>query len=492
MTRGILYIIILQAPLSSLHFAAIKCHEYLSNGRSLRATIFPGKGDGWETFFEHYYMIVHDQKKFIVSGTGDDVDAALCYLIDSSRLIVNQMMAARPQTVMDGYKNIWIVKDAVAQRRRPVMLNKLGDVLGRCARASKASIVQKYIETPLLRDNFKSDVYTWIVLSTLNGKLTVWLHRMCAVQPYPHGFSLYQNSDKSGHFNRLKSGRLHGMLRSTALIYSLKQLGAKMRRGKKMNNVQKRMNDDGEDNNDVYTAVKRSVVSAVKASVAYGTLNLRPNCLELFRGTFVLGNDSKPWLIDIMSDDPCLAADHKERGRVAPTATRVARSVIRGVGMILVDRGRGLATRIGMFNKVDECPMPSGPGSYTPQLFTPSKSLVRKTHRPQRTVIRASHGDYVDDCVQYHWWNDDNIQTYVEMITADDVMQDEEKTPSLADDEDLNDEDQDLYDPYESRRCLKLLDKRKTKIASIQKICKTIIGQNRKNKMHYNASRSLN
>lgn len=438
-------------------------------------------------------MIVHDRKKFSVSGTGVDVDAALCYLEDSSRVIVNQMMAARPQTAMDGYENIWIIKDAVGQRRRPVMLNKLGDVLDRCARTGKGCIVQKYIETPLLRDNVKSDVYTWIVLSTLNGRLTVWLHRMCAVQPYPNGFSLqYRNSDRSGHFNRLKSGRLHGMVRSTALIYSIKQLGAKMRRGTKMDKLQQRMNDnadDGEDSNDdVYTLVKRSVVSAVKAAVASGSLNLRANCLELFRGTFVLGNDLKPWLIDIMSDDPCLAADCKERGRVAPKATNVARSIVRGVSLMLVDRGRGLATRIGMFNKVDECPMPSGPGSYTPQVFTASKSLVRKTHRP-RTVIRASHGDYVDDCKPYHWCDDDNIQTYVQMITADDVMQDEEKTPSLVDDEDLNDED--LYDPYETRRCLKLLDKRKTKIASIQKFCKTIIGRNLKNKKH-NASRSRN
>ncbi|XP_060875042.1 tubulin glycylase 3A-like [Metopolophium dirhodum] len=491
-----------QVPLSALHFAAIKCHQYLTGGKSLGATTFPGKGAGWETFFEHYYMIVHDRKKFSVPGTGDDVDAALCYLVASSRLIVNQMTAARPQTTMDGYENIWIVKDTVGHHR-PVMLNKIGDVLDRCAREGDDDrIVQKYIETPLLRDNVKSDVHTWIVLSTLDDKLSVWLHRMCAVQPYPHGFSLYRNSDRSGHFNRLKSGRLHGMVRSTALICSLKQLGARMRRGTKMDKVQQQVNDkvsDRENADDVYTAVRQSVVSVVTAAVASGSLNLRPNCLELFRGTFVLGEDSWPWMIDIVSDDPCLAADCKERDRVAPVATRVARSVVQGVGMMLVDRSRGWATRIGMFDMVHECPMTAGAGSYAPQLFTASKMLASRTHRPRLTT-RASRSDPSDGCFHHHWWNDDNIHTYVEMISADDV-QDKLQTPSLATDlltemaaataeATANDvdliagsaENHGLCDPHESRRCLKLLDKRKTKIASVQRICKTIIRRDRNNK----------
>ncbi|XP_008180246.1 tubulin glycylase 3A isoform X2 [Acyrthosiphon pisum] len=496
-----------QAPLSALHFAAIKCHQYLTGGRSLEATTFPGKGADWEMFFEHYYMIVHDWKKFSVPGTGDDVDAALCYLTASSRLIVNQMTAARPQTTMDGYENIWIVKDTVGHHR-PVMLNKIDDILDRFKREGDDDrIVQKYIETPLLRDNVKSDVYTWIMVSTLDGKLTVWLHRMCAVQPYPHGFSLYRNSDRSGHFNRLKSGRLHGMVRSTALICSLKQLGARMRRGTKIDKVQQQqkqqqVNDkvsDREDADDVYSAVRRSVVSVVTAAVASGSLKLRPNCLELFRGTFVLGEDSWPWMIDIVSDDPCLAADYKERDRVAPAATRVARSVVQGVGMMLVDRSRGWATRIGMFDMVHECPMPAGAGSYAPQFFTASKMLASRTHRPRLTT-RASRSDHSDGCNHHHWWNDDNIHTYVEMISADDV-QDKLQTPSLATDlltemaaaTDATTADDayliagsaknyDLCDPHESRRCLKLLDKHKTKIVSVQRICKTIIRRNRNNK----------
>ncbi|XP_022165822.1 protein monoglycylase TTLL8-like [Myzus persicae] len=495
-----------QAPLSALHFAAIKCHQYLTNGRSLGATTFPGKGDGWETFFEHYYMIVHDGKKFTVLGTGDDVDAALCYLSASSKLIVNQMTAARPQTAMDGYENIWIVKDTAGHRHRPVMLNKISDVLDRCARAGDNDyIVQKYIETPLLRDNVKSDVHTWIVTSTLDGRLTVWLHRMCALQPYPHGFSLYQNSDRSGHYNRLKSGKLHGMVRSTALICSLKQLGAKMRRGTKIDKVQQQqkqqlVNDkveDGEGGNDVYTAVRRSVVSAVTAAVASGSLNLRSNCLELFRGTFVLGDDLRPWLIDIVSDDPCLAADCAEHDRVAPAAKRVAQSVVQGVGLMLLNRGRGWATRIGMFDMVHECPMPEGAGSYTPRQFTKSKSLASRTHRPRLTTTRASRSDHVE--LDHHWWSDDNIHTYVEMISADDV-QDKQLTPlatdlltamaaataaATADDDDpiaRSTEKQGLCDPYDSHRCLKLLDKRKTKIVSVQTICKTIIRRNRNNK----------
>ncbi|CAI6363089.1 unnamed protein product [Macrosiphum euphorbiae] len=109
---------------------------------------------------------------------------------------------------------------------------------------------------------------------------------------------------------------------------------------------QQQVNDkvsDRDDADDVYTAIRRSVVSVVTAAVTSGSLKLRPNCLELFRGTFVLGENLRPWLIDIVSDDPCLAADCKERDRVAPAATRVARSAVQGIGMMLVDRSRGRA-----------------------------------------------------------------------------------------------------------------------------------------------------
>jgi len=497
-----------QVPLSALNFAAIKCHQYLTDGRSLRAASFPGKGDAWEKFFEHYYKIVHDRRKFTVPVAADDEEEALRYLTTFSGQLVDQLTTARPQTAMDGYENVWIVKSTVAlQCGRPVMLKKISDVLDCCARVVGAHhIVQKYIETPLLCDNVKSDVHTWIVLSTLDGRLTVWLHRMCAVQPYQHRFSLYQNSDRSGHFNRLKSGRLHGMVRSTAMICSLKQLEARMRRSTKVGKAQQQkkqqqVNDkvsDREDADDVYTAIRRSVVSVVTAAVTSGSLKLRPNCLELFRGTFVLGENLRPWLIDIVSDDPCLAADCIKRDRVAPAATRVARSTVQGIGMMLVDRSRGRATRIGMFDMIHECPMPAGAESYAPQLFTASKMLTSRTHKPRLTT-RASRRDHSEDCSNNHWWSDDNIHTYVEMISADDV-QDKVQTPSLAtdlltevaaavtaDDVDVfagSAKNYDLCDPHESRQCLKLLDKRKTKIVSVQRICKTIICRDRNKKLN--------
>jgi len=462
-------------------------------------------------------MIVHDQKKFTVPGTGDDVDAALHYLAVSSRLIVNQMVKARPQTAMDGYKNIWIVKDAVGlHRHRPVMLHKIGDVLDRCARPGAAAdrIVQKYIEMPLLRNNIKSDVYTWIVLSTLGGRLTVWLHRTCVVQPYAHKFSLHRDAVKTGHFERFKTGGLHGMLRSTALICGLKQLGTKMRRvSKSADKVSHRRlngNDSVVEHGDhVYTAVRRSVVLAVTAATVSGSINLRPNCLELFRGTFVLGDDLRPWLIDIVSDDPCLAADREVHDRLAsPAATRATRTVVQGVAKMLIEISRRSHTRCGMFDVVHECPLPTGTKSYVPRLFAAAskstfakRQVAKKAQRPSMSRRVSSRVNHSDAFHQQYWWNDDNIHTYVEMISADDVQDQKlHDRPRLAtgmltamstvmvDDADLfigSTENDDHRDPNESRRCLNLLDKYKTKVTSVQRMYKSIIRRNRNNKKRY-------
>lgn len=460
---------------------------------------FPGKGAGWETFFQHYYKIVHDRQKFTVPAAGDDADVALRDLATSAGLLVDQLTVVRPQTTMDGYENVWIVKSKVGHRDRPVMLRKLDDVLERCTPVVSAGrIVQKYIETPLLRDNVKSDVHTWIVISTLGSRLTVWLHRKCAVQPYQHGFSLHRDAAKTGHFDRLKSGGLHGMLRPTALTCGLKQLGTKMRRVVKTDKQQQKRRHQQQrvDDDDVSSAVRRSVVSAVTAALMAGSLNLRPNCLELFRGTFVLGDDSQPWLIDIVSDDPFMAADSKERDRSAPSAT-VARAVVRAVAQMLVDGGRGQETKIGMFDMVHEMSMTSGIASYVPQPFnmaTPtsyaSKLLAARTNRSHGpSYTRASRST----CYQHHWWDDDSISTYVQTISAEDV-QDQLQIPFPAtgpqatvtavalDHVEMivgSAENHTLYGPQDTHRCLRLLDKCKTKIASVQRICKSIIRQDR-------------
>jgi len=513
-----------QVPLSALNFAAIKCHQYLTDGRSLRAASFPGKGAAWDKFFEHYYKIVHDKRKFTVPVAVDDEEAALRYLATSSGQLVNQLTTARPQTAMDGYKNVWIVKSTVAlQCGRPVMLNKISDLLERCGRVSGAHcIVQKYIETPLLCDNVKSDVHTWIVLSTLDSRLTVWLHRKCAVQPYPREFSLDQDATQAGHFDRLKSGALHGMLRPTAMTCGLKQLVESLRHGKKTGKQQKKqrrqqqqqvaVNNDGEYiDDDVYSAVRRSVVSAMATAATAGSLNLRPNCLELFRGTFVVGDDTRPWLIDIVSDDPCLDAGCSREGdRAAPSAI-VARSVSRGVAMMLVESSRRRATRIGMFDMVHECSMPAGAIAYSPRPFTESpptstayKLLASRTNRPGSHMF--THVSRSNVHHHHHWWDDNSISTYVQTISADDVK-DQPRTSSRvggmkvvvsADDAELSSaddvelsselifgssENQDLCGsgPPKTRRGLKLLKKFKTKISYVQRICKSIIRRDRNN-----------
>jgi len=151
---------------------------------------------------------------------------------------------------------------------------------------------------------------------------------------------------------------------------------------------------------------------------------------------------------------------------------------------------RSQTTRVEMSDIVNKPSMPPSyiPGSYVPTVVSVSKfPRIPGSRRIRRKRILQScsfqgYNSKRYGCIQYPWWSDDNIHTYVELISAEDV---EDQLPSCTKNAKMiarSPEYHNLIIPHENRNLsLKMLDKRKTKIEPALGIGKSIVHQNNGN-----------
>lgn len=481
----------LQVPLSALHFAMNKCDQYVTNDGRMPNGLFAGAGPEWEEFFEHYYRIAHDGQKFAAS----EADAKLmCDLSALGRGLLGQLNGLRPQTAMDGCRNVWLVKSKQSANGQSCMLNKIGCILKRLTGTSRAAddrhvVLQKYIETPLLCDGKTFDVQTWLLISTLDGCLTVWSYQTCCMQFRSHKFSL----DVQGEPKCAASG--------SAAHASVQTCGLRQLKGKLCSMLPGAKNNGVGGNAAVYAKVKRALESAASAAAGTeGLLNLRPNCFELFQATFVLGDDLHPWLIDIKSDpSPAHAFNH--------AVSSVASAVVKNMARVLVARDRASRTKIGQFELIHKSAIPGL--RYKPRPFAEKPAAKKKCDKPR---LRAQCRRYSEEPhTVTDRWNDSSVSTYIEKIHVGEPNGRPQPTrafatnaadgPRAADGVELQmncqarpDKDKlclvDLKESmarlktgskinvYEAKHCLHLLDKWKTRVMSAQSFYKTVITKN--------------
>lgn len=322
------------------------------------------------------------------------------------------------------------------------------------------------------------------MVSTLDGRLAVWLYQTCSVHRRPHRLPVDTGGrgQTATHIRGAKSHR--HVVRGPMQTCSLKQLKGKLRAAADT------PADKNRGDSAVCQTVRRSIESSVLAAV--DVLNLRPNCFELFQATFVVGDDFHPWLIDIESDS-WIARGHQHYHPMSSVAGGVAK----GMAKILIHRHRESEIKIGMFDLLHRCSIPGKP--YEPRPFI-DKPVTKKCDRARlktRDVVRHGHDEF--------------INTYVEQIQADDTddyyamrsvsmysMMDGVKlnkkrhskilnTTAPENNLCLSDLEESMtrlrvgpgIDQCEAKYCLRLLDKWKTKVMSAQRFYKTVLTCNR-------------
>jgi len=168
--------------------------------------------------------------------------------------------------------------------------------------------------------------------------------------------------------------------------------------------------------------------------------------------------------------------------------TAVTQKVRQRVTKLNSDRSQ--TTRIEMSDIVDEPSMPPSytPGSYVPTVISVSKfpkipgsRRIRRQRVLQSCSFQGNNSKRYG-CIQYPWWSDDNIHTYMELISAEDV---EDELPSRTKNAKTiarSPEYHNLINPHENRSLrLKMSDKRKTKIEPAFMIRKPIEQRNHGN-----------
>jgi hypothetical protein len=245
----------------------------------------------------------------------------------------------------DGHHNAWIIKPGHSSRGRGIKcMSNLLDIMKYCLKRKHATIVQKYVETPMLLSAKKFDIRMWICVTDWNP-MTLWAFDPCYLRICVQDHTLSDLEDVYKHLcNRcvqVKSGQYVGTEAEAAAAAgsSAKDGATNSQKSKKDEEDSDGENDDEEGDVGVHmwdsqqfkefldqkygveSRIWETNVRPAMWKIAVQTMHAvqdvvkhRKNSFEWFGFDFLIDESLQPWLLEVnISPDMSLATDVLQR-----------------------------------------------------------------------------------------------------------------------------------------------------------------------------------